>query len=355
MKILHVTNHFYPCIGGVERHVQDLSEQLIRRGHISDVLCLNRCSSGQRLPSRGTWGKVSIFRVPFIELKYYKVAGNVLDYVKKYDVVHVHGLGYFFDFLSSTRQIHKKKIILSTHGGFFHTKNLHTLKEVHFKTLTKWLLKNADKVVAVSRQDQEMFSRIADVEYIPNGIDSKKFFSGKKQKKSFIYVGRIAKNKRVDNLIRAFSIVAKNDPQAKLLVIGSGGDILPSLEEWVRKQGLQRSIVFAGQVTESEKRKYLSSSQFFLSASEYEGFGIAVVEAMASGCIPIVNSIPAFSEVVGKNGFLVDFNDPQAAATRIQQVIRENPRTMQKNAMMEAKKNDWEIVMKKWEKVYAEK
>jgi len=355
MKILHVTNHFYPCVGGIEKNVLDLCEQLIKRGHVSDVMCLNRCSDGRKLAPRGKHGKIRIFRVPFIDMKYYKVGRGVLGRVREYDIIHVHGLGYFFDLLAMTKHVHGKRIILSTHGGFFHTKNLSLLKKIHFRTFTRLSLKSVDRVVAVSKQDFERFSGVSErIEYIPNGIDFGRFQgNAEKDEKMFVYVGRIAKNKRIDNLAKAFRVVCEGDRKTRLYILGDDFDgLVPGLEKMVRGWGLERNIVFKGNVSEKEKLECLAKSGFFVSASEYEGFGISVLEGMASGCIPIVNNIKPFKDILGGEGFLVDYSNPEEAGRFI--LGAEQSAGLSKNARMAAKGFDWKECISKMNRVYEE-
>ena len=121
MRVLHVTTRFHPCRGGVERHVEDLAA-LQNKTMRADVLCLDRCEDdGPRLPARSTVGKVNVFRVPYTDLRYYKIAPRILRYVKNYDVLHVHRMGFFLDFLCLTKSLHKKRLVFTTHGGIFHT------------------------------------------------------------------------------------------------------------------------------------------------------------------------------------------------------------------------------------------
>ena len=349
MKILHVANHFYPCIGGVERNILDLCEQLIKKGHTSDALCLNKCSNGGQLPPEGKKGKIKIFRVPFIDMKYYKVSGGVQGYLKGYDAVHIHGMGYFLDLLASTKTVHRKKLVFSTHGGFFHTKSLLPLKKIHLRTLTKISLKQIDKIIAVSKQDNEIFSKISSrVEYIPNGIDCSKFRSGKKEKNTFVYVGRIAPNKRIDNLVRTFTIAGKMDSRIKLRIIGKdSGNLLPGLRKIAGS-----NITFKENVTEKEKLDSLAKTQFFVSASEYEGFGLSVLEGMASGCIPILNSIPAFRNLTADKGLLVDYSRPEQAAKGILEIARSGAAGAEAQ-VKQAERFDWKNVIRKWEQVYS--
>ncbi|MBL7160311.1 MAG: glycosyltransferase family 4 protein [Candidatus Aenigmarchaeota archaeon] len=350
MKILHVTNHFHPCVGGIERHVLDLCIQLRKRGHTSDVLCLNRCPDGNHLPCEGEHQGIKISRVPFLDLKYYKVGRGVLSKLKGYDVVHVHGMGYFLDMIAATKCIHRKRIILSTHGGFFHTKKLGLLKRLHFQTAARLSLQAVERVVAVSRQDFERFSCVSGrVEHIPNGIDSQQFRVGKKCGKGIVSVGRFAPNKRIDLLVKTFRRVAEMDKGVRLTIVG-GGEI-GQLRGMV--EGFEDNIVFAGDVSQEEKFGLLANAGFFASASEYEGFGISVLEGMASGCVPLVSPLPTYNDILNGKGFLVDYRNPEKAAGQILEILGKDMTLLRKRAREEARKYDWPHVMEKWESVYS--
>jgi len=352
MRILHVTNHFYPCVGGIEQHVLDLCENLIKRGHVSDVLCLNKCINGGILPSKERYKGINIIRIPFVDMKYYKIGKGVLEHLKNYDIIHVHGLGYFFDLIASTRGSHKKRVILSTHGGFFHTKSLQSFKKIHFQTITRMMLRKVDKIVAVSKNDLETFSKVSgNIGFIPNGIDCRKYFRGKKQKSTFVYVGRISKNKRIDNLIKTFRLVIERDRGVKLFILGEDFDHLrPSLEKQVKEWGLENNIIFTGKVLGKRKLEYLAKSRFFVSASGYEGFGISVIEGMASGCIPILNNIPTFRAIT--NSFIVDYSNHKKSANKILSLLGRKLESVQKSSVKKSREYDWKEVMRRWESVY---
>ena len=79
MKIVQVCNHFEPCIGGMERVVSDIACKLAGRGHRVRVVCLERCANyKEKLAPKGNIGGIEVERVPFIDLKYYKIAPSVL-------------------------------------------------------------------------------------------------------------------------------------------------------------------------------------------------------------------------------------------------------------------------------------
>lgn len=362
MKILHVCNHFYPCVGGIERHVEDLCKNLIELGYQSDVVCLNTCAYDKiRLPEFEEHKGIKIFRIPYLNLKIYKLAPKVLKFIKEYGIIHIHGLGFFSDFLALTKSIHKKPLILSTHGGIFHTKAFSSLKKIYFNLFCKLTLKKINKIIAVSKSDEKLFSTInSKVEFIPNAIEIDDFSKIKRVdgKNTLLFVGRISKNKRIDNLIETVFYLKKKIPDIKLYVVGEDwGGIKGDLEELVEQKGLQNNVIFTGKVrTRGELSQYYSKARFFVSASEYEGFGISVLEAMAAGLTVIVNDIESFRDFVkdGQNGFIVDYSKPKEIATIIYNLLNSNLVQIESTARKTAKKYDWEKLIGDIEECYEE-
>lgn len=319
-----VANHFHPCVGGMERVVGDMSRLLTARGHEVSVVCLDRCAnSDEPLPKSEELNGIRIMRIPFLDLKYYKAAPKVLAMVKDVDVVHVHGIGFFSDFLLLTRPLHKKPVVVSTHGGVFHTKSVWPLKTVYFNIGQRLLLPAASGILAVSKNDLEMFSKIArNVTLLENGIDIKRFGAGKKKQNSFIFVGRFSRNKKIEGLLRAFSMLGSKDWSLTI----AGNDWEGLLEGYLRMNvalGIDNNVKYVRDPTDGEIAALYSSHEFFVSASEYEGFGLSLAEAMASGCIPIVQENNGHREVMGQSecGLLIDFAKASEAAGLIEKVM----------------------------------
>ncbi len=360
MKILHVCNHFHPCLGGIERHIEDLCKNLRELGHQSDVACLNTCAySKEKLPRYDEYDGIKIYRLPYVNLRFYKIAPSIFRLIKEYDIIHVHGLGFFSDFLSLTKSVHKKPLFLSTHGGVFHTKDFYNVKEIYFNFWCKFTLKRFNKIIAVSKNDAQLFSKISsNVVFIPNAIEMYVFdgVGGSPEDYSFLYVGRISKNKRLDNMINTFYFLKKEISNIRLYLVGGDWDnIRKDLEILIQEKKLKENVIFTGGVEDrGELVNYFSKSKFFVSASEYEGFGISVLEAMAAGLIPIVNDIGAFRSYIkeGVNGFFVDYSVPERAANRILAILEVDMAKIDENAKETASKYDWSLIIKEIEEVY---
>jgi alpha-1,3-mannosyltransferase len=355
MKILHVSHNFWPVTGGVERNIEDICRGLIELGHQSDVCCIRVPGT----PREETFNGIRIHRLRALNAKFYKIAPGVARLAKKYDVVHVHGLGFFSDYLGLAKPFHRKWLVLSTHGGIFHTKKLSMLKKPYFHLWSRFVMKAFDAVVAVSHSDKALFSKIRrNVALIPNSIDYGKLSSVRRrpEKGLFIFVGRMSRNKRIDNLIRTIAEINGLGRDATLVVIGEDWEGQRTwLEGLAKSLGIGKNVIFAGRISRPSILQYFERAQFFVSASEYEGFGISVLEAMAAGLPVVVNSIDAFRTFIenGKNGLMTDFSDHRKAAKRIAEIMgsRDLGR-ISDNAKRTAKKYDYKEAANRFERLY---
>jgi len=330
MKTVHFIHHFWPCLGGMEKTLQELAPELVKRGVECRVVCLDKCAnSGEKLPAKGEFKGVKIERLPFIDFKAYKVAFGALRHVWGADLIHVHGLGFFSDLFLLTKFFHRKPVVLTSYGGVFHTGS-NPLKWFYFYAWNRLLLRAADRIVAISGHDVELFSKIVpreSIELIPVPVDLHSFKPVKKKKNQFVFVGRLSRNKRVDLLVKAFKRTSEKN--ARLFIAGNDFE---GLGEELKKLAKGDSrIKFLGAVTGAKLKRLLAESEFFVSASDYESFGISAVEAMSAGCIPILSGIASFRDFLdsGKNGFEVEFHKPEKAAKELEKIMHLNRKELE--------------------------
>ncbi|MBU2100281.1 glycosyltransferase family 4 protein, partial [Candidatus Micrarchaeota archaeon] len=356
MKVLHISHHFWPCIGGTEKYIMDLCLELKKKGIESEVVCLNKCpNSEKKLKEKETIKGIKINRIPFWDFRLYKIAPKVTDFIKEFDLIHIHGIGFFSDFLLAKKNQHKKPVIISTHGGIFHTNKKSLIKKLYNNFWLKHHLKKVDKIIADSKNDFDQFKNISGkVVLVQNAADTKKFES--KEKKNYnkcIFVGRLSKNKRIDLLIERFGEIEKEFPEKTLEIIGEDFDgIKKELEEKVKKSRLQKKVFFRGKISEKKLIGKVKKAGFCLSASEYEGFGIAVIESMAAGTIPVLNNIQAFRELIEnkKTGFIIDFKK-ENSLKRIFEKKEKELNEISKNCVKKAKRFEWKEKIKEIEKI----
>lgn len=361
MKILHITRQFYPAIGGIETMVLELCRALLGMGHDVHIVTLDRLwGHKEKLKSEETLEGIFIHRIPFIGNRRYAIAPKVLEYIYLADLVHLHSSDFFLDFLALTKVWHKKPLILSSHGFFFHTAFLQQLKRIYFHSVTRSAVKNVDGIICNSNQDEQVIRQIttpAKIHIIPNGISVPDNLPLSKDSNLILSVGRLFVNKRFDRLITVFAKVSQNLSQLKLVIIGEDQGEGAKLIGLIHSLGLQEKVLLLGKVDETQKWDWLSRARFWALASEYESFGISVVEAMAAGCIPFVSKLPAFDQFItpSRNGYYVEFERSQQAAKIITETVQK-PNTelddLSHQAKQKASEFQWSTIAYRFERVY---
>jgi glycosyltransferase involved in cell wall biosynthesis len=122
----------------------------------------------------------------------------------------------------------------------------------------------------------------------------------------FLWVGRLDQNKDPLTVISAFIKYHFSNSAARLYMIYQEDKLLEEVEKLVHHADLAGNIILAGTVEHQKLNEWYSAADFILSASHSEGSGIAVMEAMSCGCIPLVTSIPSFKKMTlnGRLGML---------------------------------------------------
>ena len=134
-----------------------------------------------------------------------------------------------------------------------------------------------------------------------------------------ISVGRLQRMKNYQASINACALLKDLDFEYHIL---GDGDEKPALMKLIEERRLANKVKLLG--FRSNVAKHLSQSNIFLMSSYWEGFGLALVEAMACGLPAVVSDVPGVREIVGqdqKSGFLVDPNDPVGIAEKLRRLI----------------------------------
>ncbi|WP_461457713.1 glycosyltransferase [Parasphingorhabdus sp.] len=127
--------------------------------------------------------------------------------------------------------------------------------------------------------------------------------------------------KGLPQTIRAFAQVAKDYPEACLKIAGKTSEYTESLKALARELGVERKVEFLGMVSEEDKIRHYRHCVAYIQPSLYEGFGLAIAEAVASGARIITSNRGAVPEVAGPDGIIVDPNDIEAIAAGMAAVI----------------------------------
>lgn len=230
------------------------------------------------------------------------------------------------------------------------------LSGTFMKLLSFFAFRFADGIVLQTLHAKKFFPKYLQKKAVilPNSL-SPAFLSSSGceiRKKEIVSVGRIDDNKNQKMLIDAFSEVAIQYPEWKVLFFGSG-EAEKKLRTLVSNKKLEESVLFCGEVSDIQKR--IESSSIFVLSSRQEGMPNALIEAMALGLAVISTDCPCGgpAELIdeGKNGILIPVNDTYALRNALIQLIEDEElrKELGYNASKIVDKLHPNIVNEQWE------
>jgi len=187
----------------------------------------------------------------------------------------------------------------------------------------------------------------SNIEVAEPGIDLDFYTPGKKTEyPSVLYLNRIVPYKNVDDLVRAFRVVANAVPNSKLFIVGCRGTKYEDyLRRLVHELNLSNSVEFYPFAIGKEKKEFLQKSWVHVLPSTKEGWGISVTEAAACGTPTVAYDVIGLRDSVKHNitGFLVPYKGINALAEKIIDLLsnEELRRKMSTKAHEEALKFTW--------------
>ncbi|MEP7374656.1 MAG: glycosyltransferase family 4 protein [Chitinophagaceae bacterium] len=143
----------------------------------------------------------------------------------------------------------------------------------------------------------------------------------------FLWVGRLNANKDPLTVVRAFTRFLSFRPSAKLYMIYQTQELLSQISELIKSnENAKEGIKLVGQIPNQQLQEFYESADFFISGSHYESGGVAVCEAMSTGCIPIVTDILSFRKMTGsgKCGLLYEPGNDDALLESLKQTEKMN-------------------------------
>src|SRR5947199_10534238 len=136
-----------------------------------------------------------------------------------------------------------------------------------------------------------------------------------------LYVGRIQARKNLPRLVEAYSYLRKQGVSAKLVLVGKQDWQSERVLAKIQELGLADSVIFPGYIAWDDLPVFYNAAEVFVFPSIFEGFGLPVVESMASGVPTITSHGSSLEEVAGDGALLVDPLDVCSIAEAIQQVL----------------------------------
>jgi alpha-1,3-mannosyltransferase len=191
---------------------------------------------------------------------------------------------------------------------------------------------------------------------IENGVDIQKF-AGKGARepgKTIISIGRWSVNKGLPETLDLLQRLVAEDKAWRLIVAGREFDLTHAdIARELVTRGLQAHVEVENAPSQAMLGQLLSRAQYFVSLSRHEGFGIAAIEGMSAGLIPILSTIPPYAKlhIESQLGALVDADAPDAAAKAVRQLADVGPDVFlsrRERAMRHVERYDWREVVDRY-------
>ncbi len=138
-------------------------------------------------------------------------------------------------------------------------------------------------------------------------------------------IGTVEPRKDYPGLIRAFDLVAADDPELRLVIAGADGWGADAVTEAIGAAHHRDRVVRLGWVDEQARADLLAGATVLVLASHYEGFGLTAGEALTAGVPVIATDVGGIPEVVGDAAVLVPPNDPEELAAQIAALVADEP------------------------------
>lgn len=256
---------------------------------------------------------------------------------KKYDIVHLH---YLTPLLRLAVYIGNRNLIITEHCGIgeYKLRNLWPLYRLISRFANRVIGKINTTVSECNKRDllkYGFFCNARDIKVIPNGVDCDIFsrqnvnsglalpkeIESVNGKKLIGIVKGLTKSHGIDHFIlMARELSDRND--LRFIIVGEGEEDR-CLKSKAKILGLQDTVYFAGLLPDSHIPKILSLFEVAVLSSEYEGFGILAIEAMAMEVPVVAYAVGGIPEVIddGKTGILVHKRDPKLLAKAVRDLL----------------------------------
>jgi glycosyltransferase involved in cell wall biosynthesis len=335
MRILHVITTF--GLGGAEKHVVALANGQVRAGHTvciayfkGDGACKALLIGDIKVHIVGITNYLQVWKV--LALKKITLAAAP-------DVIHAHMQpAELFCRIMLLLCSRRYPLVVTAHNDGPYVDSM----GIDLNWLRQWVAGRVSRFIAISGAVRQFLikkgispSRISTVYH---GIECSAFDSGDTKRAaqereklfgrstSFVVgtIGRLARQKRMDILISAFASFAREAAPDSCLVVVGEGEERPSLLSLAERSGIKDRVVWMGR--RSDIPEILCAIDLFALTSDYEGFGLVLIEAMAAGKPVIASRVSAIPEIVvdGETGLLVDRGDVAGFARAMRQLASDS-------------------------------
>lgn len=352
MRVLLTAVRYPPAPGGAETHVHALATGLQARGHDVRVVTSDLAQEVpfRRDPSLPTVvDGIPVTRLPawspggeahYVFIR--RILRELTREASRADVLHAHSYGYHQTWAAAlASKLTSTPFVFTPH---FHPPwsmeggpRRSALRTIYDRTLGPFTLRSADAILGVSEAEMALLEPLSlprdRVRIVGNGIHLERF-TGPNDAAGFrdrvgasgpliLYAGRLASNKGLLHLVRALPAIVEAHPDAVVALVGADQDQGAALRREAESLGVAQSLRFVGHVDEAILTAAFHAADVFVLPSEYEAFGIVLLEAMACGTPVVAARRGGMPEVLdgGRAGILVDHGDPAGLGAAVNRLL----------------------------------
>ena len=381
MNILQGCVRYPPAPGGAETVVKAYSEGLKDLGHNVEVITTDLYTETpfvrKDMPKQVNGINVTRHKAFTVsgEAHYVLAPGMVQSFLsKKADVIHTHSYGYFQNHAGWIRErFQSTPWVITPHfhpsWSMWGGSKRKTLREFYDTVVGKGTMETADLITCVSKHERDMLvSEIGisedNIKIIYNGINwndwealpDKKIFRNQYPEvsdKFVLFAGRLATNKGLSDLISAMKEV--NQESVDLVIVGADMGLGKDLVKEALEKGVKMHKL--GHIDDDTYRSVLASAEMLVLPSEYEAFGIVLLEAAAAETAVIGTNVGGIPEAMSpnENGLIVEYNDVTNLAKSIANLLDDEKmsREMGVAGRLWAQNFSWNSIVKDLEKEYS--
>jgi glycosyltransferase involved in cell wall biosynthesis len=352
MRILQVIPVFSAPFGGPVAVVRSISKELAKRHEVTvyTTSALDQKRDSQDSPVEVEADGYRVVYFPRIfKFSGFNVSPTMQRALKKtiseYDVIHLHSWRHFQDMI--VHHYAKKygvPYVLQAHGSLPRIMAKQRLKWIYDVFFGYRLLRDASRVIALSRVEAEQYKRMGvpeeKIAIIPNGIDLSEYanlpprgcfkrkFGIKQEEKIVLYLGRIHWIKGIDILVKAFANVVKKLDDVRLVVVGPDDGYLGELESLIRALKIEDKVLISGPLYGRDKLEAYVDADVYVLPSRYETFPMTVLEAYACGKPVIASKVGGLKDLIvdGQTGLLFESEDVKQLSNSMFSVLNDRDR-----------------------------
>ncbi|MDD5418122.1 MAG: glycosyltransferase family 4 protein [Candidatus Nanoarchaeia archaeon] len=367
MKIAQVTPYFYPVKGGAEDVVYNMSKLLSKKGHEVDVITCDFDLEGNRLRLVDSFDGFTVIRLHSSNFGY-RFKFPKIHNLKKYDIVHIHGVKHVFTNKVMDYFIkNKTPAVVSIYDldFTFNGKLPKIFSEFFKKKITSKITQM--KIHVKNKMDYEILKKYSPLliqDGIPDFITKKGNPEAFRKKykikeKMVLYAGRLHFLKGPQLIADSAEKILRNFPDTTFVFAGKDSGAKDEIERKAKEKGIEKNFVFTGFIPDNELNNAFEASDVLVvpSMADYvEAFSIVVSQAWYKGKPVVVSDAGALPYRVneGENGFVFKKGDSGQLAEKLISSLSDKKLREELGKKGKESVKTWDEVVDLFEKIYSE-